>query len=141
MSLCMLIAADKLLPLCSKKMERSRTAEAEGELFTVSALSGFSVEEHSYYRDVVNALGYPIKDYRYELSLEEDETDLQNLKDYLLEQFAPGEEVELWSIWVGDYEGKKDPVFRKISLQELDMDAVHTLCNGHLQECQLSVTI
>ena len=141
MSLCMLIAADKPLPLCDKKEERSKTVEAEGEMFTVSTLCGFSVEEHCYYRDAVNALDYPIKDYQYELSLEEDETDLQNLKDYLLEQFAPGEEVELWSIWLGGYEGKKAPVFQKLFIQELDMDAIHTLCNGCLQECRLSITI
>lgn len=141
MSLCMLIAADKPLPLCSRKTERSRTVEIEGEQFTVSCLSGFSVEEHNYYRDAVNVLDYPIKDYRYELSLEEEEADLQSLRDYLLEQFAPGEEVELWSIWLGDYEGKEIPVFQKISVQELDMDAVHMLCNGHLRECRLSVKI
>ena len=141
MSLCILIAADKPLPLCSRQTERSRTVMVEGEVFAVSALCGFAVEEHDYYRNCVNALGYPIKDYRYELRLDENEADLQNLRDYLSEQFDPGETVELWGIWVSDYEGKKHPVCQTIPFQKLDMAAVHVLCNAHVQECRLSVII
>ena len=141
MSLCMLIAADKPLPLCNKRTEQNRIVEVEGERFTVSVVSGFSVEKHSYYRDAVNALNYPIKDYQYELSLEENVADLQNLKDYLLEQFAPGETAELWGVWLGDYDGKKQAVCRSIPIQKLDMDTMHALCNAHLQDCWLSITI
>ena len=101
MSRVLLIAADKPLPLCDKQTERTRTVTLSGKAFTITAMGGFSVSEHSYYRSCVDELGYPMKPYQYELELELHEEDLVSLKEYLSQNFQSGENVELWSIWVG----------------------------------------
>ena len=76
-------------------------SDIRGKTFTVTAPAGFMVEEHSYYRQAVDELGYTIKPYQYELELELHEEDLVSLKEYLSQNFQSGENVELWSIWVG----------------------------------------
>ena len=138
MSLCMLIAADKPLPLCNRQTVRTRTVDVDGEIISISLACGFSVEEHIYYRDCVNDMGYSIKPYRYELDICEDETDLQNLKDYLNENFAAGEVAELWGIWVSSHV-ESHPVCRETTCRELTVDDITTLCNAHIEDCWLSV--
>lgn len=101
MSRVYLIAADKPLPLCDCQKERTSTHMVSGKPFTISFVRGFRVAEHSYYRHAVDILKYPIKPYQYELELELHEEDLVSLKEYLSQNFQSGENVELWSIWVG----------------------------------------
>ena len=99
MSRVYLIAADKPLPLCDKQAERTSTTLVNGKT-TISFVRGFRVSEHRYYRHAVDALGYSIKPWQYELEVELHPDDLTHLKQYLAENFSAGETVELWSIWV-----------------------------------------
>ena len=127
MSHVALIAADKELPLCDRQEYReSTTILPDGERFTIGLGRGFRVEEHSYYRDSVDFLDYEMKPFRYELSLEQCETDLNHLLTYLRENFSPGEEVELWSLWVGDGHGER-PVHYQGGLPEFDLDTLGML--------------
>ena len=119
MSRVYLIAADKPLPLCDKREERTATVGK----YTVSTLCGFQLSEHSYYREAVELRVLPMKPHQYELQLECNERDLASLRDYLAEQFASGESVELWSLWVGN-EPEGRPVRCRGKLSDFDMDTL-----------------
>ncbi len=122
MSRVMLLTADKALPL----LEPQGTRTSSGGGFTVS-VPGFSVSEHTYYKTAVEALGFGMKPFRYELDLTACEDDLRRLTAYLRQHFFPGEELELWSLWVGTGGGER-PRFRRRAFRELDMDSLRLLC-------------
>ena len=117
MSCVYLLAADKELPLVNRQEFRVKTVRK----VEIGMEAGFKLEPHQYYRQSVDELGYPMKHYQYELSLEADERDLANLKQYLSEHFSPGETVELWHVWVGEH-----PRLTRYhgTLSEFDMDTV-----------------
>ena len=145
MSRVMLIAADKPLPLCDKQEERTVVSRFGGEEYRITCLSGFCVSEHAYYRPAVDALGYEIKPFQYELELEEHEKDLKNLLDYLREHFICGETVELWNLWVGDDQDNK-PVRYAGNLADFDMDTLKqflnpVLDNGVIGQCRMTITM
>ena len=119
MSRVYLLAADKELPPCD--FQEPCTSCSGG--YTVTLLQGFKVEELSYYCQGVEELGYPMKPFRYELSMQNEEEDLKNLRAYLEENFSRGEVVELWSVWVGDVNKKCPPRFQG-RLEELDLEAL-----------------
>ena len=132
-----LIAADKELPLCDRQEYRESTVTVpNNEHFTIGFTCGFAVTEHSYYRDSVDFLDYEMKPFRYELSLEQCETDLNHLLTYLRENFFPGEEVELWSLWVGDGHGQR-PIHYRGRLLEFDLDTLGMLTE-HAKEPDLT---
>ena len=127
MSRVYLIAAGRELPLCDKQEYRERTATLPNSRpITVGSESGFRVGKHIYYRDAVDGLGLEIKPFQYELTLEQSETDLNHLLTYLRENFSPGEEVELWSLWVGDGHGAQ-PIHYRGRLSEFDLDTLGML--------------
>ena len=141
MSRVMLIAADKPLPLCDKREER--TAAVHGS--TISYEGGFRVSEHAYYRPAVDGLGHEIKPFQYELELEEQNSDLKHLRDYLREHFTCGEVVELWNLWVGD-DPEDRPVRYAGNLADFDMDTLKQflkpmLNNGVIGQCRMTITI
>ena len=113
MSRVILIAADHALPL------RDRESAA-------GLPCGFQVAEHRYYRDAADALGFAMKPFQYELSLENCRADLDRLLDCLRANFAPGEEAELWSLWVGDGGGTRPRCYRG-KLSEFDPDTLDML--------------
>lgn len=122
-----LIAADKELPLCDRQEYRERTVTVpNNKCLTVGCPCGFRVEEHSYYRDSTDCLDYEMKPFQYELTLEQCETDLNHLLTYLRENFSPGEEVELWSLWVGGGCGQR-PIRYQGRLPEFDLDTLGML--------------
>ena len=121
MSHVSLIAADKPLPLCDFREYREKTSGK----YTIGFAAGFYVEEHLYYRDAVEELGFEMKPYRYAFDLQNCEADLRHLTDYLWENLSAGEEVELWSLWVGDGSGR----LRRYrgTLDEFDMNTLGML--------------
>ena len=145
MSRVLLLAADKPLPLCDKQCERTKTTTIQGETFSFTALYGFRVFEHAYYRDAVEMLNYPMKPHQYELELELHEDDLAHLKTYLQEHFSPGETFELWNVWVGaDDLGR--PTHYCGDLHDFDMETLHQFLfppypDGGLGQCRMTVTI
>ena len=144
MSRVYLLAADKPLPLCDCQAERTSVIRVMGRSSTVSAVRGFRVAEHSYYRHAVDVLNYPIKPHRYELDLEQHPDDLAHLLEYLRSHFAQGETVELWSIWVGVDQSR--PVRYSGPLSEFDGDTLEQLVNppdrdGAPSQCCLTVQI
>ena len=145
MSRVLLIAADKPMPLCDKREERSSVSVVGGKEYLISFERGFSVSEHTYYRPAVDALGYEIKPFQYELELEEHEKDLKNLLDYLREHFICGETVELWNLWVGDDQDNK-PARYAGDLADFDMDTLKQFLNpmsgnGIIGQCRMTITI
>ena len=137
MSHVSLIAADRELPLCDRQEYRESTAAPpNGGRFTVGLERGFMVTEHSYYRGSTDCLGFEIKPFQYELTLEQCETDLNHLLTYLRENFSPGEEAELWSLWVGDGAGER-PIRYRGRLSEFDLDTLGML-TGHSKEPDLT---
>ncbi len=156
MSRVYLIAADKPLPLCDRQAERTTVkllpdlpafGDKQGVTVSFTALRGFRVAEHTYYRHAVDILNYPIKPYQYELELELHEDDLRHLREYLSAHFAPGETVELWSIWVGiDNDGRLPPHYAG-KLADFDMDTLEQLvCPGNTPsgapgQCRITVTV
>ncbi len=132
MSRVYLIAADKPLPLCDRREERTATVGT----YTVSALCGFSVAEHRYYRSAVDLLSLPMKPCQYEMQLECSERDLSSLRGYLAEQFSPGERVELWSLWVGIDEMPR-PVRYQGELAAFDLETLEQF----LAAPQICITI
>ena len=83
------------------------------------------VVPHKYYRDSVDDLGVDIKPFQYELSFENCQAGLDRLLAYLRENFAPGEEVELWSLWVGSGAGRVHHYRGRLS--EFDLDTLGML--------------
>ena len=145
MSLVYLIAADKPLPLCDKQTERTSTVLVDGVSHTISFVRGFCVSEHRYYRHAVDALGYSIKPWQYELEVQLYPDDLTHLKQYLTENFSAGETVELWSIWVGiDQSGCLPHAHENLinfNLETLKQFLEPGLENGAPGQCRLTITI
>ena len=145
MSHVRLIAAGKELPPCDFRELRERA----GGRYAVSFASGFQVAPHTYYREAVDGLGLEMKPFQYELDFEPCQTDLDHLLAYLRENFAPGEKVELWSVWVGDGGGKTRRYRGRLS--EFDLDTLGMLyelqyepdLTGEFDDqiCQICVTV
>ena len=119
MSHVCVLASDKELPLCD--CQSPRTTNQGNYQITVN--QGFKVEELNYYRYSVEELGYPMRPFRYEFTLEKNVEDLQNLRSYLEANFSHGEIVELWSVWVGDVNKRPPPRFQG-SLEDFDVEAL-----------------
>ena len=121
MSHVILLCADRPLPLYDPHARRVR---AEGSV-TVER-DGFSVQANAYYRQAVEELDFPMKPCRYELDLEPTGQDAGLLRTYLERHLRPGEEVQLWSVWVPRY--PEDGLSRyRGRLEDLDGDALAPL--------------
>ena len=97
------------------------------------------METLSYYRQAVEELGYPMKSFRYGLSLDEGERDLAHLRACLEENFSQGESLELWIVWLsGDINKKCPPRFRG-RLADLDMEALEQFLSA--KELCFTITI
>ena len=141
MSRVTLITADKPLPLCDYEENRTKIVrlpdtledpEWRGKELSVTAPAGFVVHEHNYYRPAVDALGLSMKSYQYELGMEVHETDLAHLLKYLRDNFSPGEEVELWNLWVGWDPGPMNRL--QLGLSELDMGLLEQFLEPHEED-------
>ena len=131
MSAVTLLCADRPLPLYDSGIRRTRTSSHGG--YTVSMeTSGFSVQEHAYYREAVEELGLRMKPCQYELNLQATAEDAAELRAYLERNLRPGEAVELWSLWVGD--GPTRPRRFGGRLADLDLDTLRQL-EEQLQTC------
>ena len=130
MSRVILLCADHPLPLYDAQTRRAsfrRGARDEED--------GFSVRPHVYYRPAVDDLELPMKPHRYELGLRATAQDAALLRDYLRQSCAPGEQVELWNLWVGDARAR---TFRLAGpLADLDADALAQL----LERDQTCITL
>lgn len=62
---------------------------------------GFSVRPHEYYRGAVDELGLELKPFQYKLDLEATQEDVNALRGLSGRHCRPGEQVELWNLWVG----------------------------------------
>ena len=148
MSCVCMIAADHPLPLQEPQARRTQTVQAEGRTITLEE-DGFSVQPHKYYRPAVEELGLAMKPHQYELDLRATEEDAAQLCAYLRENCAPGEQVELWALWVGDGGGKVHRYRGKLS--EFDLDTLEMLCETQWEPdltgefdnltCQVCVTV
>ena len=117
MSRVILLAADRPLPLLEPAFRRVRCTGR----FTVET-DGFSVRPHEYYRGGVDELGLELKPFQYELDLEATQEDVNALRAYLAGHCRPGEQVELWNLWVSDIRVR---AFRLTGpLADLDADAL-----------------
>lgn len=91
-----------------------------------------------YYRRAVEELGYPMRPCRYEVPMEGGAKDLENLLACLRENFAPGESIELWSVWVGDVNKKRPPRFQG-RLADFDKDALEQFLSA--EEICFDITV
>lgn len=96
------------------------------------------LEPLSYYRQAVEELGYPMKPFRYEFSMENKKNDLEHLRVCLEANFSPGETLELWSVWVGDVNKKCPPRFRG-RLADFDLEALEQFLSA--EEICFDITI
>ena len=120
MSRVILLCADHPLPLYD-----SQTRRVDFRRGVRYEEDGFSVQPYVYYRPAVDDLELPMKPHRYELDLRATAQDAALLRDYLRQNCAPGEQVELWNLWVGD---ARIRVFRLAGpLTDLDADALTQL--------------
>ena len=154
MSQVLLIAADRPLPLWDKQEERTTVIklpdhpdleDKAGGTLSVTTLRGFQVQELLYYRGAVEELGYSIKPHRYELELDCCPEDLEHLHHYLTASFAPGEEAELWNLWLGN-DREAEPVPFRSALADFDLDTLDQFLNppmkdGLLGQCRMTVTL
>ena len=112
MSRVILLCADHPLPLYAAQTRRvyfHRGVRYEEE--------GFSVQPH-----VCLLYTSDAADERYELDLRATEQDAALLRDYLRQSCIPGEQVELWNLWVSDIRVR---AFRLTGpLADLDADAL-----------------
>ena len=121
MSHVILLCADRPLPLYDSGARRGRP----GGAVTVEG-DGFLVQANEYYRQAVEELDFPMKPCRYELDLEPTGQDAGLLRTYLERHLRPGEEAQLWSVWVPRY--PEDGLSRyRGRLEELDGDALAPL--------------
>lgn len=140
MSRVILLAADHPLPLLEPAFRRVRKVGR----YTMET-DGFSVQPHLYYRPAVDELGLELKPFQYELDLEATGEDAAALRDYLTGHCRPGEQIELWSLWVGPDRKSRAPSFRG-SLADLETDTLEQLCSPPMEgdclgQCRLTITI
>ena len=64
-----------------------------------------------------------MKGYQYELEVTKDQWSLEELTAYFRENLSPGEQVELWSLWIGNE--SIPPVRYAGYLSDFDMDTLH----------------
>ena len=125
MSHVVLLASDRPLPLYDPGVRRIRTSGCGGHAVTGEE-DGFSVREHCYCRDAVDELGFSMKPCRYELDLRATQQDTDLLRGHLERNLAPGEQAELWSVWVPRC--PEDGLARyRGRLEELDLETVELL--------------
>lgn len=125
MSHVILLAADRPLPLYDAGICRERTSTYQGHRVTIE-VHGFAVRPHGYYRQAVDELELPMKPCRYELDLDATPEDVRRLRDYLEQNLSPGEQVELWSVWVPRYPEDRLARYRG-RLADLDLETVELL--------------
>ena len=128
MSRVYLLSADRPLPLCDMEENWTRVIKLRNPDLRVreSVISGksqFRIQEHSYYRGAVNELELDMKGYQYELDVTKDQWSLEELTAYFRENLSPGEQVELWSLWIGNE--SIPPVRYAGYLSDFDMDTLH----------------
>ena len=154
MSRVMLIAADRPLPLRDCQEERTTVVtlpnhpdlgEMAGREMSVTAVRGFLVSEHAYYRPAVEDLGLSMKPHQRQFEAENNPEDLDCLLTYLRENCLPGEEVELWNLWVGWDREEKVPRYRG-SLADFDLETLAQFLlppadDGGIGQCMMTVTI
>ena len=125
MSHVTLLASDRPLPLYDPGVRPQPTTGPRGHARTVEE-DGFSVQEHRYYREAVEEMGLAMKPCRYELDFSATQQDTDLLRGYLERNLAPGEQVELWSVWVPRC--PEDGLARyRGRLEELDLETVELL--------------
>ncbi len=144
MSCVILLAADHPMPLFDTELGRIDTLQVEGSTVTMET-PGFSIQPHAYYREAVEELGLNMKPWQYELNVEAREDEAALLRDYLNKHSIPGEQVELWNLWVGEDRGETVPCYRG-RLADLDSHALDLLCNPPMEQdgpgqCRMIVTI
>lgn len=136
MSQVSLLAADRPMPLYASSERRTRLVSTPDGTLSVDE-DGFSVAEHQYYRYAVDLLGLRLKPFQYELNLRDTPQDLRWLRTYLESSCKPGEQVELWNLWVG----AEDAPCRVLRLSgPLDAFALDTLKQLY-QRYQTCITI
>ena len=121
MSAVTLLCADRPLPLYESGVRRVETSSHGGYTVRIEA-SGFSVGEHTYYREAVEDLCLTMKPCRYE----------PELRAYLAKHLRPGETVELWNLWVGD--GPARPRRFSGALGDVELDTLKQL-EENFQTC------
>ena len=112
MSHIALLAADHPLPLTDPE--------------AAAVPGGFRVLPHEYYRDAEEGLNLKRKPFACELDMEESRSGLDALLAYLRKNLAPGEEAELWSLWVGDGGGERPRHYRG-RLEDFDLETLELL--------------
>ena len=144
MSAVTLLCADRPLPLYESGVRRVETSSYGGYTVRIEA-SGFSVGEHTYYREAVEDLYLTMKPCRYQLDLRATQEDAAELRAYLAKHLRPGETVELWNLWVGVDREDQVPHFQG-ELADLALDTLEQLCFPPVErdcpgQCRLTVTI
>ena len=134
MSQVILLAADHPLPQFASGERRIRSVSTPDGTLRVEE-DGFSVAPLTYYKSAVENLALAMKPYLYELDLRDTPQDLLCLRSYLSTYGSPGEQIELWNLWVG---GEDDPV-RHFSgaFRDFDLETLKQL----LETWQTCVTI
>lgn len=126
MSRVILLAADHPLPYYQSDIQRP-SPPSRGPIVVIlpPELYCFSVQPHRDYRIAVEELGLEMKPHQYELNLDATEQDAQQLRDYLTQHGRPGEQVELWNLWVGDMNVRA--LHLEGPLRDLDKEALEQL--------------
>lgn len=88
---------------------------------------GFSVQAHGYYRAAVDDLELPIKPFRYELNLQATQQDAELLRDYLDKNLSPGEQAQVWNLWVGTVEESDRAHHFSGALPDLQLDTLEQM--------------
>lgn len=138
MSLVLLIASNLPLPACDLQEEREYRHGNE----VLRCPGGLKIEPLLYYRDAVEDLAFPMKPWRYELSIDPIAEDCTHLRQYLKENVEPGATLELWSLWVGGGPGRLHR-FRG-TLAELDPQALEVLSQdrpGLFEDGQVCISL
>ena len=120
MSCVYLLCSDRPLPLYESHARRRWTCR--GIQYDTD---GFAVREHTYYRAAVDELGFSMKPCQRELDLRATDQDAELLRRYLRGNCAPGEQVELWNLWVGDVDVRAFHLEGPLS--DLDKDTLEQL--------------
>lgn len=136
MSQVSLLAADRPMPLYASPERRTRLVSTPSGTLTVDE-DGFSVAEHQYYRHGVDILALRLKPFQYELNLRDTPQDLRWLRTYLESSCVPGEQVELWNLWVGAEDAPCRVLRFSGSLAALGLDTLKQL----YERCQTCITI
>ncbi|SCG82138.1 hypothetical protein DW1_0527 [Proteiniborus sp. DW1] len=111
MSIVHLLAYDFSLPEIDMRVFKEKIAGKS----TIGFVQGFSVSNCYWSKDDIEVSNFITGQYLYDVDLTEEDSCIENFKNYLFRYMKPNSEIELWSIWLGGDDSKHYTIMPRLN--------------------------